>query len=85
MAKAKLIKTTNEGFSIQIDFKFNKSMLTSEENILEVLNDAGIIATGEVLSQFDTDGLVIKMGNQTFTTKGQFEKTIKLLMEKLEC
>lgn len=74
MSNVKLIKKNDEGFSVQIDFKFNKSMLIAEESILERLNEAGVLATGEVLSQFDTDGSVIKTGNQTFTTKGQFEK-----------
>lgn len=74
MSVAKLLNSSNDGFSIQIDFKYNESMLVAESDILKGLNDAGVIATEEVLTQFDSDGSVIKMGNQTFTTKGQQEK-----------
>ncbi len=74
MSIAKLLNSNNDGFSIQIDFKYNKSMLLAEGDILKGLNNAGVIATGEILAQFDSDGSVIKMGNQTFTTKGQQEK-----------
>lgn len=74
MSRAKLIKKGKSGFSIQINFDFSKSMINAEENILKGLNDAGVIATREVISQFDTDGSSIKIGNQTFTSKGQFEK-----------
>lgn len=74
MSQATLIKKSETGISIQIDFEFNKSMMSAEQNILKGLNEAGVIATGEVLSQFDTDGSPIKIGNQTFTSKGQFEK-----------
>lgn len=74
MSKVKLVKHNKSGFSIQIDFEYNKSMLVAEEKILNALNEAGVMATGEILSQFDTDGAVIKIGNQIFTTKGQYEK-----------
>lgn len=74
MSSVKLIKSDDNGFSIQIDFKFNKSMLKAEEEILEKLNEVGSIATGKMLSQFDSDGSPIKIGNQTFTSKGLSEK-----------
>ena len=74
MSSVKIIKKDKNGFSIQIDFSFNKSMLKAEENILEKLNQAGTIATEEVLAQFDTDGSPIDIGNQTFTSKGLSEK-----------
>lgn len=74
MSETKIIESDENGFSIKINFKYNKSMLIAENEILEKLNQAGILATGEILSQFDVDGSPIKIGNQTFTSKGQFEK-----------
>lgn len=74
MSVAKLLKSDNDGFSIRIDFKYNKSMLVAEGDIIKGLNEAGVLATGEALAQFDSDGSAIKMGNQIFTTKGQQEK-----------
>jgi len=66
MTKLKIINSNDKGFSIKINFEYNKSMLQGEQDILERLNEAGTIATGEILSRFDTDGTPIKMGNQTF-------------------
>lgn len=74
MSSVKIIKNDANGFSIQIDFNFNKSMLKAEEEILEKLNEVGSIATGKMLAQFDSDGSPIKIGNQTFTSKGLSEK-----------
>jgi hypothetical protein len=74
MGSIKILKNDDKGFSIQIDFNFNKSMLKAEEEILEKLNEVGSLATGKMLAQFDSDGSPIKIGDQTFTSKGLFEK-----------
>lgn len=66
----KEISTNNQEFTIQLTFKFSKSMLQSEMNILNIINEAGTLATGKLLKNFDTDGSPIKVGNQTFTSKG---------------
>ena len=55
-------------------FKHNDSMLKGEEEVLEVLNDAGAMATGALLERFDTDGSPLRKGNQLFTSKGSYEK-----------
>jgi hypothetical protein len=65
-----LIDSSKDGFTLQISFKYSKSMLEGEQKILEKINQAGTMATGKLLEQFDTDGSPIKVGNQTFTTKG---------------
>ncbi len=49
-------------------------MLKGEEEVLEVLNDAGAMATGALLERFDTDGPPLRKGNQLFTSKGTYEK-----------
>ena len=69
-----LTKSDQEGFTIQLSFKYAKSMLKGEEEILKIVNGAGSMATGKILEKFDTDGMSIKKGNQAFTTKGKFEK-----------
>ena len=50
-------------------------MLDGEVAIEQALNEAGTLATGELLKQFDTDGSPIQMGNTRFTSKGQVEKS----------
>lgn len=69
-----LIESNNDGFSIKLSFKYSKSMFQGEKDILSVINEAGAMATGKLLEQFDTDGSPIKKGNQTFTSKGMFNK-----------
>lgn len=51
------------------------SLLESEETIQRVLNEAGTLATGEALKQFDTDGSAIEMAGTSWTSKGSLPKT----------
>lgn len=55
---------------MQVHIPYNNSMLRSEEIIQECLNEAGILATQETLSQFDTDGSPIQLGAEKFYSKG---------------
>jgi len=49
-------------------------MLACEEQILEALDKAGRLATGECLQQFDADGSPIVLGGVKLTTKGLVSK-----------
>lgn len=69
-----LQETNKDGFTLKLFFRYSDSMLEGEEGILETINEAGAMATGILMEQFDSDGSPIKIGNQTFTTKGKFEK-----------
>ena len=66
----KEVSTSNSEFTIQLTFQFNKSMLQGEMDILNTINLAGTMATEKLLKNFDADGSPIKIGNQTFTSKG---------------
>ena len=50
-------------------------MLEGEEAIQEAINEAGSLMTGEMLSQFDTDGSPIMIGAVKWTSKGLISKT----------
>ena len=52
----------------------SNSMLTTEENIQLALNEGGNLVTKEVLSNFDTDGSPIVIGNDKYTSKGAVPK-----------
>jgi len=45
-------------------------MLKQEEQIQDVLNEAGVLFTGEVLQRFDSDGSPLIMGQIKWTSKG---------------
>ena len=47
------------------------SMLNSEQQIQLALNDAGKLATGQALSQFDTNGASIELNGEKYTSKGK--------------
>jgi len=72
---AKITHHNNDGCVIEIKIPYGKTMLESEELILKSLNEAGSLATGEALKQFDTDGSPIDIAGQKWTTKGKIFKT----------
>lgn len=72
---ATIIQRTTESLTLQITIPLSSSFLDTEETIQSVLNDAGTLASGEALKQFDTDGRAIEMGGMNWTSKGQLPKT----------
>lgn len=63
-------------FTVEIKIPLSSaSLLESEETIQRVLNEAGTLATGEALKQFDTDGSAIEMAGTSWTSKGSLPKT----------
>lgn len=74
--KASIIERNAEYVTIQIQIPLSStSLLESEETIQTVLNEAGTLATGEALKQFDTDGTVIEIAGTKWTSKGKLPKT----------
>lgn len=80
---AKIIHQTSNKIIIQVEIELNaKSMLASENQIQNALNEAGCLATEQALTQFDTDGRPISVGGKKMTSKGQEKKRFNPLMEK---
>ena len=75
MGVVEIIKRNEKEFTIQVTIPYGKSMLESEQEILERMNEVGSMATGEVLVTFDTDGSPIQIGDQKLTSKGKVAKT----------
>jgi hypothetical protein len=71
---AEIVSRNDGGFTVQLIIPYSNSMLNSEELIQERLNEAGIKATQEILSRFDTDGTPIQHGATTFFSKGKEPK-----------
>jgi len=57
--------------TIQVKIAVGRSMLGTEEGILEGVNAVGRLATQETLSQFDADGSPIEICGVRMTSKGQ--------------
>lgn len=60
--------------NVELTLAPGASMLECEEQILEAVNQAGTLATGKCLEQFDTDGSPIVMGGIKLTSKGPVPK-----------
>ena len=72
---ATLIDRQEQALTLQITIPLSRSLLDTEEAIQTALNEAGVLATGEALQQFDTDGSPLLIGQTRWTTKGQEPKT----------
>jgi hypothetical protein len=70
-----IIESDEKSVTLQITIPYSKSFIETEENIQSALNDAGALASGEALKQFDTNGLPIEVDGKNWTSKGQQPKT----------
>jgi hypothetical protein len=67
---ATIIERQENAVTIQIRIPLSRSMLDTEEEIQKALNEAGVLASGEALQQFDTDGSPLVIGSSRWTSKG---------------
>lgn len=71
---ASIISRDEKSITLQLKISLSKSMLEGESQIQDGLNDIGVLATGELLSKFDTDGKPIQFGAIKMTSKGKISK-----------
>lgn len=71
---AQLLSIDGSQVTIEVTIDLSRSMLTSEENIQQNLNDAGCIATVAALKYLDTDGSAIEIAGEVMRTKGEQPK-----------
>ena len=72
---AEIKSRTDHQLIIEVTIPFERSMLEGEGCIEQAMNEAGTLATGELLKRFDTDGSAIQMGSTKLTSKGLVEKS----------
>jgi hypothetical protein len=72
---ATIVESDTNSVTIQITIPFEGSMLASEESIQTQLNEAGVLASGKALAQFDTDGSPLALGGVVYTSKGRQPKS----------
>jgi hypothetical protein len=73
--EAEIIKTNSKSITIQVTIPLSEEMLDTEESIQQGVNLVGMLATQYALSQYDTDGSPINVGDKKYTTKGSQSKT----------
>src|SRR3954449_8463293 len=71
---AAIIARSESTFTIQVEIPYGSSMLDAEETLQQRLNEAGTLATAEVLQRFDADGSPIQVGATKLTSKGKLKK-----------
>lgn len=68
---AQWISETDETITVQITVARKGSMLEREAAIQQALNEAGVLATGRALADFDTDGRPLVMGDIKWYSRGK--------------
>ena len=71
---ARIVKTSSDTLTVEVQIPFGRSLLESEELIQQALNEAGTVATAQTLERFDSDGSPIEVGALKFTSKGRLPK-----------
>lgn len=72
-----ILSSNKEGNKVQLTIEIeldSNSMLRSEEEIENVLNEVGVIASKFALEDFDTDGSKIEVEGKALTSKGKQKK-----------
>jgi hypothetical protein len=70
-----VLEQTDEYIVLAVKVPFQKTMLETEAQIQTVLNEAGTVASGAALSQYDTDGSPVEIAGRLWTSKGSLAKT----------
>jgi hypothetical protein len=71
---AKLINVEGSKIKIELTLELSRSMLDTEINIQKSLNEVGCIASKEALKYLDTDGSPLKIGEESWKSKGEQPK-----------
>jgi hypothetical protein len=71
---AKLISVEGSKIKIELTLELSRSMLDTEINIQKSLNEVGCVASKEALKYLDTDGSPLKIGEETWKSKGEQPK-----------
>src|SRR5436305_9313810 len=69
-----IVARSESSFTIQVEVPYGSSMLDAEEVLQQRLNEAGTLATTEVLRRYDADGSPIQVGDTKLTSKGTLLK-----------
>ena len=70
-----IVSRNHDRLVLEISIPLGTVMLEGEQRIEHVFNEAGSVASGELLKRFDTDGSALQLGDTKLTSKGQIEKT----------
>ena len=68
---AKITEKTKTHVTVEVKVPLGNSMLKFEEELQKGLNEAGCLATGEGLNQFETDGSPMMTGDIKWTARSQ--------------
>ena len=66
-----IVSEDGKNLTLQVTVDISGSMLEAEEKIMAACNALGSLSTEKALSQFDTDGTPIKMGEKKIYGESQ--------------
>ena len=67
----KVISEDGQKLTLQVTVDISGTMLEAEEKIMVACNALGSLSTEKALTQFDTDGTPIKMGQKKIYCKNE--------------
>ena len=67
---SQISRNSDNTITVSVTFSPGRSMLETEELLQAALNEAGALATGECLKDFDSDGGTIVIAGKKLTVKG---------------
>jgi hypothetical protein len=71
---ARILSIQGSQVKLEVAIDLSRSLLRSEENIPQNLNEAGCLATSAAVKYLDTDGSAIEMAGEVMRTKGEQAK-----------
>jgi hypothetical protein len=70
---AAIVSRSETSFKVEVEIPYGRNMLDGEETLQKRLNEAGSIATSELLGSFDSDGSTIQVGEVKFYARSEKE------------
>ena len=80
---AQFLSIEGSQMKLEVSIDLSRSILTSEQNIQQSLNEAGCLSTSAALKYLDTDGSAIEIAGEVMRTKGEHPKTYQTLYGEL--
>lgn len=67
----KLTTESDGSITLSLNFTLSGSSLEQEEQLAAKLNELGVLATGEILKDYDTSGESIELAGKKYSVKGK--------------
>lgn len=82
---ARILSIEGSQVKLEVTIDLSRSMLTSEQNIQQSLNEGGCLATLAALKYLDTDGSAIEIAGEVMRTKRRATQRVSNPLWRSHC